>query len=241
MTTRKIIARATHPCPGSSKKMLRNPLLAALLTALLVVPALASAQTTPPAAEGAKPAAGANATQIVATVCAACHGTDGRGTAPTNPNLAGLPADYITLQLAHFKSGLRQNPIMQGFAATLSDADMVALGEYFAKQKPVTGKAHDAALAKAGQAIFRGGIAASGVPACAACHSPDGAGIPKNFPRVAGQSADYTYAQLKAFHDGARGDDKDGKDVDGHIMHTIAARLTDAEMHAVAEYMQGLR
>jgi cytochrome c553 len=212
------------------------------------------AQTTPPA-EGAKASPGGSAAaapakaaapapdagKIVASVCAACHGADGHGTAPTNPNLAGMPADYITLQLAHFKSGVRDNAIMKGFAAGLSDADMVALGEYYAKQKPVPGKAKDATLVKAGQKIYRAGIPAAGVPACMACHSPDGAGIARNYPRVGGQSSEYTYAQLKAFHDGTRGNDKAGKDVNGHIMHTIAMRLSDDEMKSVAEYMQGLR
>ncbi len=220
-----------------------------LLAALLSGPAIALAQSTPPAdaskasaAEAAKPAApAADATKIVTGVCAACHGADGRGTAPGNPNLAGMPADYITLQLAHFTAGVRQSPIMQGFAATLSDADMAALGEYYAKQKPVLAKAKDAALVKAGQKIYRGGIASAEVPACAACHSPDGAGIASIYPRLAAQSSEYTYAQLKAFHDGTRGNDQAGKDVNGQIMHTIAARLTDDEMKSVAEYVQGLR
>lgn len=217
-----------------------------LLAALLICPAIALAQSAPPepkaadAAAAAKPAA-PDAAKIVSTVCAACHGADGRGTAPTNPNLAAMPADYITLQLAHFKSGLRKNAIMQGFAATLSDADMVALGEYYAKQKPQLAKARDPALVAAGQKIYRGGVAATGVPACASCHSPEGAGIARNYPRVSAQHAEYTYAQLKAFASGERGDDKADKDVNGRIMHTIASRLTDAEMKAVAEYMQGLR
>ena len=141
----------------------------------------------------------------------------------------------------HFKAGIRQNAIMQGFAATLSDADMVALGEYFSKQAPKANSATDPALVQAGQAIFRGGIASAGVPACAACHSPDGAGIPANFPRLAGQWADYTYAQLKAFSSGARGNDSAGKDVNGHIMYAIAGKLTDANMHALAQFAQGLR
>jgi len=222
-----------------------------LLAALLICPAITLAQPTQlaqssseprPAEAAAKPAAPApDAGKIVSTVCAACHGADGHGTAPTNPNLAGLPADYITLQLSHFKAGIRQNAIMQGFAASLSDADMAALGDYYAKQKPRLAKAKDPALVAAGQKIYRGGVAATGVPACAACHSPDGAGIAKNYPRVSGQSSEYTYAQLKAFGSGERGNDKAGKDVNGHIMHTVASRLTDAEMKAVAEYMQGLR
>ncbi len=207
-----------------------------LLAVSFICPAIALAQANPPASA----ATPADPAKIVSGTCAACHGADGRGTAPTNPNLAGLPADYITLQLAHFKAGIRQNPIMQGFAATLSDADMAALGDYYAKQKPRTSKAKDPALVAAGQKIYRGGIAADGVPACAACHAPDGAGVVKNYPRVAGQSSEYTYAQLKAFASGARGADAGGKDVNGAIMHTVAAKLSDANMKALADYMQGL-
>ncbi len=224
--------------------MIRTLLLAALLSGAALAAADSLAADTGTAKPAEAPAAKApapDASKIVSSVCAACHGSDGRGTAPTYPNLAGMPADYITLQLQHFKSGLRDNAIMKPFALTLSDADMVALGEYFAKQKPVLAKAKDPALVRAGQKIFRGGIADRGVPACAACHSPEGAGMAKSYPRVGGQSSEYTLAQLKAFHDGTRGNDKDGKDVAGHIMHTIAMRMSEPEMRAVAEYMQGLR
>ncbi len=220
--------------------MIRNWLVAAVFA----WPALVSAQAAAPA-EAAKPAAAAapapDAAKIVATVCAACHGTDGHSVASANPNLAGLPAAYIAQQLAHFKSGVRPGTVMPGFAATLSTADMAALGAYFAKQVPKPGTARDPALVQAGQKIFRAGIPATGVPACAACHAPDGAGIPKNYPRVGGQWADYTYAQLKAFAGGQRGSDPKGIDANGHIMAVIAAKLTDAQMRAVAEYMQGLR
>ncbi|MBS0319823.1 MAG: cytochrome c4 [Proteobacteria bacterium] len=227
--------------------MIRNWLVAAVFAWPALVSAQAAAPAKPaeaaaPAAEAPKAAAPApDAAKIVSTVCAACHGSDGHSVASSNPNLAGLPAAYIALQLAHFKSGVRPGSVMPGFAATLSPADMEALGEYFSKQKPKPGTARDPALVQAGQKIFRAGIPATGVPACAACHSPDGAGIPKNFPRVGGQWADYTYAQLKAFAGGQRGSDPKGVDVNGHIMAVIAAKLTDAQMRAVAEYMQGLR
>jgi cytochrome c553 len=222
--------------------MIRNWLLAAAIA----LPALASAQAPAPAAAPAAttPAAApapSDGAKIVAGVCSACHGVDGHSVAPANPNLAGMPAAYVALQLAHFKAGIRVNAIMMGFASTLSDADMVAVGEYFSKQVPKPGTAKDPALVKAGEKIFRAGIPAAGVPACMACHSPDGAGIPKNFPRLAGQWSDYTYSQLKAFSSGARGNDKAGKDVNGHIMYTIAGKLSDDQMHALAEYTQGLR
>jgi cytochrome c553 len=130
---------------------------------------------------------------------------------------------------------------MQGMAATLKPEDMNALGVYYSQQKPKGLSAKDAALVAAGQKLFRGGDSASGMPACAACHSPTGAGIPKNYPRLAGQYADYTYAQLKAFRDGERGADKAGKDSNGKIMATISARMSDPQMRALAEYTAGLR
>jgi len=194
------------------------------------------------AAKGAQPAANpARAQQLVSQVCAACHGADGNSPAAANPSLAGQPADYITLQLAHFKAGVRTNAVMQAMAAPLADADMTSLGAYFAKQTPKGLSAKDPALADAGQRLWRGGDAGSDVPACAACHSPTGAGIPKNFPRLAGQYADYTYAQLKAFKAGERGADAAGKDLNGRIMNTIAQKLSDAQMKALADYAAGLR
>ena len=183
----------------------------------------------------------AKAQQIATQVCAACHGADGNSVAAANPNLAGQDADYITLQLAHFKAGIRVNPTMQAMAATLSDADMQGLGAYFSQQKPKGLAARDPALVKSAQQLWRGGNAARGVPACAACHSPTGAGIPKNYPRLAGQYADYTYAQLKAFKASERGADPGGKDVNGRVMNTIAQQLTDTQMKAVADYVAGLR
>jgi len=152
-----------------------------------------------------------------------------------------MPADYITAQLAHFKSGVRQNAIMQGFAATLSDADMVSLGAFFASQPPKPNTAKDASLVRLGQKLWRAGDAATGVPACSACHGPTGAGIPRLYPRIGGQWSDYTLAQLKAFKSGERGMDKGGKDVQGRIMHGVAQGLGDEQMRALAEYAQGLR
>jgi cytochrome c553 len=211
----------------------------ALLAATAVMSITAVAQEATQAA-AAKPDL-AKAGQIATQVCAACHGADGNSAAAANPNLAGQGADYITLQLMHFKAGVRVNATMQAMAATLSDADMKALGIYFSQQKPKGLGAKDPALVKAGQKLWRGGDEASDVPACAACHSPDGAGIPKNYPRLAGQYADYVYAQLKAFQSGGRGADPGGKDVNGRIMASIAHDMTDAQMKAVADYAAGLR
>jgi cytochrome c553 len=207
----------------------------------------ATAPAAPPAAEVPKeaaPATGkpdlAKAQTIVNQVCVACHGADGNSPVPVNPNLAGQPAEYISQQLAHFKAGIRVNPIMQGMAAMLSPEDMRSLGAYFSQQKPRGGAATDPALVKVGAQLYRAGDAATGTPACSGCHAPNGVGIPKNYPRLAGQHSDYALAQLKAFRAGERGNDKDGKDTQGRIMTTIAGKLTDAQMQAVASYVQGL-
>ena len=218
--------------------MKRKPLLAATIS----IATLALFQVLPvAAAEVAAKVDLAHAKQIVDTVCAACHGADGNSVAPANPNLAGQGADYITRQLQHFKSGVRSNAVMGALVAGLSPEDMVALGLYFSQQKPKGGTAKDPALVKAGQSLFRGGLAATGLPACSSCHSPNGAGIPKNYPRLAGQHAEYTLAQLKAFKAGERGADKDGKDVQGRIMGAVAQKMTEEQMKAVADYSAGLR
>jgi len=182
----------------------------------------------------------AKAQQIVSQVCAACHGADGNSVSPPNPSIAGQHAEYITLQLMHFQSGIRTSAVMQAMVAKLTPEDMRSLGVFFAQQKAKPSAAKDRELVAAGQKIFRGGNASSGLPACAACHSPDGAGIPKRYPRVGGQYADYTLAQLKAFKAGERGADKDGKDVNGKVMAEIASRMSEREMQAVAEFTSGL-
>ncbi|MEO8345148.1 MAG: c-type cytochrome [Betaproteobacteria bacterium] len=193
------------------------------------------------AAEGAAKPDLAKAKQIVDTVCAACHGTDGNSTASVNPNLAGLGAEYITRQLQHFKSGIRASAVMGAMGSNLAPEEMLALGIYYNQQKPKGGVAKDPTLVKSGQAIFRGGVASSGVPACSSCHGPTGAGVPKNYPRLGAQHADYTYAQLKAFKSGERGADKEGKDVQGKIMADIARKMNDEQMKALADYAAGLR
>ena len=208
---------------------------------LLTAVAAAVSLGTPASAEEAagKPDL-AKAQQIVNQVCSACHGADGNSPSPANPNLAGQQADYIALQLVHFKTGIRNNPVMAGMAATLTPDDMRSLGAYFAQQKPKGLAAKDADLAAAGQKLFRGGDAAGGVPACAACHAPDGAGIPSRYPRLGGQYADYTLAQLRAFKSGERGMDKEGKDINGRIMAQIAGRMNERAIAAAAQYAAGL-
>lgn len=168
-------------------------------------------------------------------ICAACHGVDGNSAIPMNPVLAGQHPEYLYKQLRDYKSGERQNAIMAGMAAALSDQDMRDVAAYYAAQKPRQGSAGDLSLATAGQKLYRGGNAKTGVVPCAGCHSPNGAGIPIQYPRLKGQHTAYTVAQLQAFRAGQRANDA------GTMMRNVAARMTDAEMAAVAEYITGLK
>src|SRR5262245_56178877 len=202
--------------PKSPLEPSRNLMIRTLLLASIIAGAWPASHAAAQA-QGTKPDL-AKAQTIVNQVCVACHGADGNSPTPANPSLAGMPAQYVTTQLMHFKSGVRTNPVMQSMTAPLSDEDMKLLGLYFAGQKPKGLAAKDAKLVKDGQKLWRGGDSASSVPACAACHAPDGVGIPKNYPRLAGQYAEYSYAQLKAFKAGERGRDKEGKDANGRIM-----------------------
>lgn len=177
----------------------------------------------------------AKGSTIATTVCVACHGADGNSVITMNPKLAGQHPEYITKQLKNFKAGDRKNPVMSGMAATLTDDDMANLGAYFGSQKTKAGAAKENGPGSLGQKIFRGGLPGAGVPACAACHGPTGAGIPVQFPRLAGQHAEYTVNQLKAFRAGERANDA------AQMMRTIAAKLSDQEMAAVADYIQGLK
>jgi len=206
-----------------------------LLTAAWFVAGASSAVAAESA--GGKPDL-AKAQQIVTTVCAACHGADGNSPTPANPSLAGQQAQYITVQLMHFKSGVRINPVMAGMAANLTPEDRTGLGTYFAQQQPKGSAAKNRELVQAGQKIYRAGNSATGLPACAACHAPNGVGIPARYPRIGGQYADYLYAQLTAFKNGERG--MDDKDANGRVMAQIAGMMRDQEMRAVAEYAAGL-
>lgn len=177
---------------------------------------------------------------IASQVCAACHAADGNGTAPANPKIAGQFPGYLHKQLTDFKAQggkkpARESAIMAGMVANLSEADVAALATYYAGQPLRPSGAADKDLASLGQKIWRGGVAASGVPACAGCHGPAGAGMPSQYPRLAGQFAEYTVAQLKAFREGARVNDPSG------MMRGVAARLSEREIRAVAEYAAGLR
>ena len=192
----------------------------------LLSSAAALAQDKPPAA--------------VSQVCAACHGPDGNSTAPANPKLAGQAPEYLAKQLRDFKAAAgkkprRESPVMNGMAAGLSDDDVQAVASYYAAQALKPAAASDKALAAEGQKLWRGGDSARGVPACAGCHGPTGAGIPGEFPRLGGQYAEYVGAQLQAFRSGARGNDPNG------MMRAVAAHLSDAQIRALADYAAGLR
>jgi cytochrome c553 len=160
--------------------------------------------------------------------------------AATNPKIAGQFPEYLHKQLADFKpqpgkKPARESPIMTPMVANLSEADMKNLAAYYSGQKLKPAAAADKDLAALGQKIWRGGIAATGVPACAGCHGPAGAGIPAQYPRLSGQFAEYLAAQLKGFRDGGRANDPNA------MMRGVAARLTEREIRAVAEYAAGLR
>lgn len=171
--------------------------------------------------------------QTAKNVCAACHAADGNSAITLNPKLAGQHAGYLAKQLNNFKDGTRANAVMGGMVANLTPEEMKSLAAYYASQSPKLAKAKANGAGSLGEEIYRGGIAATQVPACAACHGANGEGIPKRFPRLSAQHADYTLQQLKTFRSGER--------ANGPMMQAIAVKMTEAEMQAVADYIQGLR
>ncbi len=202
-----------------------NRFIAATAVAFISVSSVGAADVGDPA----------KAQPIATQICVACHGADGNSPLPINPSLAGQHREYLLKQLNEFKSGNRSNPVMMGMVAGLSAEDMRNLAAYYAAQKPSETAAKDKELIAQGRKLFRGGNAATGVAACAGCHSPNGAGIPSQYPRLAGQHPEYVVAQLKAFRAGERANDSN------NMMRAVAARLTDKEIAAVAEYLSGLR
>ena len=205
-------------------------LLASLLTAaIFAAPAFPafSAGETPVKADAAKGQASYGA------VCVACHAADGNSTIPLQPKLAGQHPEYLVKQLREFKDGKRNDPVMKGFASTLSDGDMQNIAVWLHTQAPKNGFSKDKDSIALGERIYRGGIQERNIAACAGCHSPNGAGIPAQYPRLAGQHADYTTTQLTAFRDGKRGNSIQ--------MTQVAAKLNDREIKAVADYIAGLR
>jgi len=174
--------------------------------------------------------------QAKSATCMACHGMDGNSANPEWPALAGQHSSYIVKQLKHFKAGERQNALMSPMAMILADQDMEDLAAYFASQtlRP-TGETEPSKL-QLGQQIYRAGIASKGVPSCSGCHGPNGRGIAgAAFPQIGGQHAVYAATQLRSYKSGARATDPNS------MMRTIASRLTDEEIDAVASYLQGVR
>lgn len=166
-------------------------------------------------------------------LCVACHGPDGNSTNPEWPNIAGQHPEYIVKQLKDFKAGKRENALMAGVAAQLSEHDMENLAAYFSRQEPKVMGVTDVELAKQGERLYRGGNAKMLVSACMGCHGPTGRGIPPRFPRVSGQHAVYTENQLLAFKAGKRTND-------GETMTATAFRMSEKEIKALAQYMAGL-
>ena len=200
-----------------------------LLSSLLLA---ATAQANEPAAAAAKPDL-AKGGSISSQVCAACHTADGSRGSPANPILAGQHPEYLAKQLAEFKAGKRKNPVMQGMAAPLSEDDMRNVSAFYAAKTAKPGFAKNKDTVALGEKIYRGGIAERNVPACAGCHSPTGAGIPAQYPRVGGQHGDYIEAQMVAFRSGAR--------ANAPQMVAVAAKMNDKEIKAVSDYIAGLR
>lgn len=173
--------------------------------------------------------------RAIASNCAACHGHDGdHTTASTIPKLAQQLEPYIVKQLHDFRSGARTNAIMSSMASTLSDQGVKDVAAYFASQKMTADKVAGKSLAEEGKKIFTGGIAKNSVPACSSCHGAHAEGMPPTFPRLAGQHSAYIVAQLKSFKSGARTNDPNG------VMRSIASKLSDHQMEAVAGYLTGL-
>jgi|SRR5579864_8810285 len=196
--------------------------------------AAAAAEEQPAKADAAK------GQKIVAQVCAACHGADGNSTIPANPKLAGQFPEYLQKQLHDFKAtggkkAERENPVMGGMAANLSASDMGDVAAYLGAQQPKPGAARNKDTVELGRKLWRGGDASKGLPACASCHGASGAGLPVQYPRLAGQHAEYLEAQLNAFAAGTRANDAN------KAMRTIAVKMSGAEIRAVADYAAGLR
>ena len=209
--------------------MIRTTALAVLLAASF--PAFAAEQAKVDLAK---------AKEIAEGVCVACHAADGNSPTAANPILAGQIPEYLYKQLSNFKAvdgkpAVRENAIMGGMVAALSDEDMRSLSVYFSQQKMKPSLAKQEKLLADGQAIWRKGDFAKGVPACAGCHGPAGAGLPVQYPRLAGQYAEYTAAQLKIFRSHERANDAE------KVMRVIAGKLSDHQIAAVSEYAAGLR
>jgi cytochrome c553 len=208
-------------------KSVAHLFLGLFLVASTLVGGSVIAAEAAPKADPAKGEAKAN------QVCVACHTSDGTRGSAANPILQGQHPEYLVKQLNEFKSGKRHNDIMKGMAAALTEEDMKNVAAFYAAKQAKPGFAKAKDLVKLGEKIYRGGIADRSIPACAGCHSPNGAGIPAQYPRLGGQHADYTEAQLNAFRASTR--------KNGPMMSAIAAKMTNDEIKAVSDYIAGLR
>ncbi len=178
----------------------------------------------------------AAAGEAKAATCSACHAPDGNSQIPMYPKLAGQNEAYTVRQLAQFKSGKRENPIMQPFASMLSEQDMHDIGAFYATKLPTASEADEAYVERA-QLLYRAGDSKLGVPACMACHGPDGRGMAgAAYPQLSGQWADYVQLKFTEWRNGTTwGDDENAK-----IMPDIARRLSESDIAALASYSQGL-
>jgi cytochrome c553 len=197
-----------------------------LLAAVSMTPAQAADAKAPFKADAAKGG-------TLAAACQACHTADGSRGAVANPILQGQHPEYLVKQLVEFKSGKRVNAVMKGMAAPLSEEDMKHIAAFYAGKQAKPGFAKSKDTIALGEKIYRGGIADRNIPACSGCHSPNGAGIPAQYPRVGGQHAEYTEAQLVAFRSGVRANSAQ--------MTGVAAKMNDREIKAVSDYIAGLR
>jgi cytochrome c553 len=220
--------------PAAGAAIVKSLLLATLAfgsSAYAADAAHGPASKADPAKGGSLYDTGDNARGVPA--CASCHGAAGNSTIVANPKLAGQAQAYIHKQLVDFTTPNRQQPIMSTYAKALSEEEKTNIAAWLSAQQPKPGAARNKDTVELGRKIYRGGIADRGVAACASCHGATGAGIPAQYPRLAGQHQDYTYAQLQAFKSGARNN--------GPMMATLSKRMSDEEMKAVADYIAGLK
>ena len=217
-----------------------SPFIKSLFLALLAVSGVASASDAKHAPAAAKPDAAKGATLYAdgdaargLPACVSCHGAAGNSTITANPKLAGQPEAYLYKQLVSFEGPSRSQPVMTTFSKMLSDEEKKNIAAYQATQTSKPGAAKNKETVELGKKIYRGGIAEKNVPACASCHGPAGAGMPANYPRIGGQHQDYTAAQLALFKADGRKNSPE--------MSTIAKRMSDEEMKAVADYVAGLK
>ncbi|MDB6002245.1 MAG: cytochrome c4 [Rhizobacter sp.] len=209
---------------------------ASLLSLTVASLSLAASLLGPAAAQEAKVVAKpdlAKGQAISTQVCAACHSADGSRGSPANPILQGQHPEYLVKQLTEFKAGKRDSPIMKAIASALSEDDMRNVSAFYATKQAKPGFSKNKEFATLGEKIYRGGIADRSIPACAACHSPNGAGMPSQYPRIGSQHADYTELQLTHFRAGGR--------TNSLPMTQIAAKMNDHEIKAVSDYIAGLR